>query len=47
MKLLATLAAVATLATPAGYVQAQQRVDGSFGDAPAHGLGDARPRRGR
>ena len=34
MKLLATLAAVATLATPAGYVQAQQREDGSFGDAP-------------
>ena len=34
MKLLATLGAVATLATPAGYVQAQQRVDGSFGDAP-------------
>ena len=34
VKLLATLAAVATLATPAGYVQAQQRDDGSFGDAP-------------
>ena len=33
MKLLATLAAVATLATPAGYVQAQQREDGGFGDA--------------
>jgi len=33
MKLLATLAAAATLATPAGYVQAQQREDGGFGDA--------------
>jgi len=32
MKLLATLAAAATLATPAGYVQAQQREDGGFGD---------------
>jgi hypothetical protein len=33
MKLLATLAAATALATPAGYVQAQQRADGSFGDA--------------
>ena len=33
MKLLATLAAVATLATPVGYVHAQQREDGGFGDA--------------
>jgi len=33
VKLLATLAAAATLATPAGYVQAQQREDGGFGDA--------------
>jgi prenyltransferase beta subunit len=33
MTLLATLAAAATLATPAGYVQAQQRADGGFGDA--------------
>ena len=33
MKLLATLAAVAALATPAGYVQSQQREDGGFGDA--------------
>ena len=33
VKLLATLAAVAALATPAGYVQAQQREDGGFGDA--------------
>ena len=34
MKLLAALAAVAALATPAGYVQGQQRGDGGFGDAP-------------
>ena len=33
MKLLATLTAVAALATPAGYVQSQQREDGGFGDA--------------
>ena len=33
MRLLAMLAAAATLATPAGYVQAQQREDGGFGDA--------------
>ena len=33
MKLLATLGAVAALATPAGYVQDQQREDGGFGDA--------------
>jgi len=33
VKLLATLAAATTLATPAGYVQAQQREDGGFGDA--------------
>jgi hypothetical protein len=33
VKLLATLAAVTALATPAGFVQAQQREDGSFGDA--------------
>ena len=33
MKLLATLVAAAALATPAAYVQAQQRDDGSFGDA--------------
>ena len=33
MKLLATLTAVAALATPAGYVQGQQREDGGFGDA--------------
>lgn len=32
MKLLATLAAATALATPAGYVQAQQRDDGGFGD---------------
>lgn len=32
MKLLATLAAATTLATPVGYVQAQQREDGGFGD---------------
>ena len=32
MKLLATLAAATALATPAGYVQAQQREDGGFGD---------------
>lgn len=31
MKLLALLAATAALATPAGYVQGQQRADGSFG----------------
>ena len=30
MRLLATLTAVAALATPAGYVQGQQRVDGGF-----------------
>ena len=34
MKLLAALAAVAALATPAGYVQGQQRDDGGFGDPP-------------
>jgi hypothetical protein len=33
VKLLATLAAASALATPAGYVQAQQRDDGAFGDA--------------
>ncbi len=33
MKLLATLAAATALATPAGYVQGQQRDDGGFGDA--------------
>ena len=33
MKLLATLVAATALATPAGYVQAQQREDGGFGDA--------------
>jgi len=32
MKLLAAFAAATALATPAGYVQAQQRDDGSFGD---------------
>jgi hypothetical protein len=32
LKLLATFAATAVLATPAGYVAAQQRPDGSFGD---------------
>lgn len=32
MKLLATLAAATALATPAAYVQAQQRDDGGFGD---------------
>ena len=34
MKLLATLAAAATFATPAAYVQGQQHEDGGFGDAP-------------
>ena len=33
MKLLALLATATALATPAGYVQAQQREDGGFGDA--------------
>ena len=33
LKLLATVAAATTLATPAGYVQGQQREDGGFGDA--------------
>ena len=33
MKLLAALVAAGALATPAAYVQAQQRDDGSFGDA--------------
>lgn len=33
MRLLAALAAASALATPAGYVQAQQRDDGGFGDA--------------
>ena len=33
MRLLAALVATAALATPAGYVQAQQRDDGGFGDA--------------
>ena len=33
LKLLATLAASAALTTPAGYVAAQQRSDGGFGDA--------------
>jgi hypothetical protein len=33
VRLLATLAAATALATPAGYVQAQQRDDGGFGDA--------------
>ena len=32
MKLLALLAATAALATPAGYVESQQREDGGFGD---------------
>ena len=32
MKLLALLATVTALATPAGYVQSQQREDGGFGD---------------
>ncbi len=32
MKLLAVLAATTALATPAGYIQAQQRDDGGFGD---------------
>jgi prenyltransferase beta subunit len=32
VKLLATLAATTALATPVGYVQAQQRDDGGFGD---------------
>ena len=32
MKLLAALAAATALATPAGYLQAQQRDDGGFGD---------------
>jgi Prenyltransferase and squalene oxidase repeat len=32
MRLLAVLATATTLATPAGYVQAQQREDGGFGD---------------
>jgi hypothetical protein len=32
VKLLAALAATATLATPAAYVQGQQRADGGFGD---------------
>ncbi len=32
MKLLAVLATATALATPAGYVQAQQREDGGFGD---------------
>lgn len=33
MKLLAVAVAAAALATPAGYVQGQQREDGGFGDA--------------
>jgi hypothetical protein len=33
VKLLAALAAATALATPAGYVQAQQRDDGGFGDS--------------
>jgi prenyltransferase beta subunit len=33
LKLLATLVAATALATPAGYVQSQQRDDGGFGDA--------------
>ena len=33
MKLLASLAAATALATPATYIQAQQRDDGGFGDA--------------
>lgn len=33
MTLLATLVAATVLATPAGYVQGQQRTDGGFGDA--------------
>jgi hypothetical protein len=33
VKLLATFAAATALATPAGYVQGQQRDDGGFGDA--------------
>lgn len=33
MKLLAILGAASVLATPAGYVQGQQRADGGFGDA--------------
>ena len=34
MRLLASLVAATALATPAGYVQGQQRDDGGFGDAP-------------
>jgi len=34
VKLLATLVAATALATPAGYVQGQQRDDGGFGDGP-------------
>jgi len=33
VKVLAALAAAAALASPAGYVQSQQRADGGFGDA--------------
>lgn len=33
LKLVATIVAAVTLATPAGYVAAQQRDDGGFGDA--------------
>ena len=33
MRLLAILAATTALATPTGYVAAQQREDGGFGDA--------------
>ena len=33
VRLLATLAAAAALATPAAYIQSQQRPDGGFGDA--------------
>ena len=33
MRLLAVAMAAAALATPAGYVQGQQREDGGFGDA--------------
>ena len=47
MKLLATLTAVAALATPAGFVQSQQREDGSFGDAQITAWVDAISPQGR
>ena len=40
MKLLALLAATAALATPAGYVESQQREDGGFGDAQITARGE-------